>query len=87
MKKLTLQEMTEAQQMRVKTRIGQERKKLGRELTNAEMNKVKDSIITEISLEVEKATKKAQALKKKQKLAPSDETYSWSAKNHTRGYR
>lgn len=37
MKKLTLQEMTDAQQMRVRTRIGQERKKLGRELTNAEM--------------------------------------------------
>lgn len=48
MKKLTLQEMTDAQQMRVRTRIGQERKKLGRELTNAEMNKVKDAIITEI---------------------------------------
>lgn len=59
MKKLTLQEMTDAQQMRVRTRIGQERKKLGRELTNAEMNKVKDAIITEISLEVEKASKKA----------------------------
>lgn len=58
MKKLTLQEMTDAQQMRVRTRIGQERKKLGRELTNAEMNKVKDAIITEISLEVEKASKK-----------------------------
>ncbi|WP_441293313.1 DUF3811 domain-containing protein [Proteus vulgaris] len=51
------------------------------------MNRTKDSIITEISLEVEKATKKAQALKKKQKLAPSDETYSWSAKNHRSGYR
>lgn len=59
MKKLTLQEMTDAQQMRVRTRIGQERKKLGRELTNAEMNKVKDAIITEISLEVEKASKKS----------------------------
>nr|WP_255311008.1 DUF3811 domain-containing protein [Proteus penneri] len=36
---------------------------------------------------MKKPPKKAQALKKKQKLAPSDETYSWSAKNHTRGYR
>lgn len=89
MKKLTLQEMTDAQQMRVKTKIGQERKMLGRELTNAEMNRVKDAIITEISLEVEKAAKakKAQAQKKKQKLIVSDETYSWSAKNHNRGYR
>ena len=67
MKKLTLQEMTDTQQMRVRTRIGQERKKLGRELTNAEMNKVKNAIITEISLEVEKASKKALSQKKKQK--------------------
>ena len=87
MKKLTLQEMTDAQRMRVRTRIGQERKKLGRELTNAEMNKVKDAIITEISLEVEKASKKALSQKKKQKLVSSDETYSWSAQNHRRGYR
>lgn len=82
-----MQEMTDAQQMRVKTRIGQERKKLGRELTNSEMNKVKDAIITEISLEVEKATKKVRAQKKKDKLVPSDETYSWSSNNHSRGYR
>ncbi|MEQ4921889.1 DUF3811 domain-containing protein [Proteus hauseri] len=87
MKKLTMQEMTDAQQMRVKTRIGQERKKLGRELTNSELNKVKDSIITEISLEVEKATKKVRAQKKKDKLVPSDATYSWSSNNHSRGYR
>lgn len=82
-----MQEMTDAQQMRVKTRIGQERKKLGRELTNSELNKVKDSIITEISLEVEKATKKVRAQKKKDKLVPSDATYSWSSNNHSRGYR
>ena len=45
------------------------------------MNKVKDSIITEISLEVEKATKKKhKPSRKKQKLGSSDETYSWSAK-------
>lgn len=87
MKKLTMQEMTDAQQMRVRTRIGQEKKKLGRELTNSEMNKVKDAIITEISLEVEKAAKKIKAQKKKDKLVPSDETYSWSSKNHSRGYR
>lgn len=82
-----MQEMTDAQQMRVRTRIGQEKKKLGRELTNSEMNKVKDAIITEISLEVEKAAKKIKAQKKKDKLVPSDETYSWSSKNHSRGYR
>ncbi|EEG83297.1 hypothetical protein PROPEN_04061 [Proteus penneri ATCC 35198] len=70
MKKLTLQEMTDAQQMRVRTRIGQEKKKLGRELTNAEMNKVKDSIITEISLEVEKATKKSTSPQEEAKTSP-----------------
>ena len=62
-------------------------KELGRELTNAEMNKVKDAIITEISLEVEKASKKALFPEEKQKLVSSDETYSWSAQNHRRGYR
>ncbi|SQH13289.1 YjbD family (DUF3811) [Providencia heimbachae] len=87
MKKLTMQEMTEAQKMQVKTRLGQERKRLGRELTNAENNKVKDQIITEISMEVEKAAKKVRTQKKKDKLVSSDETFSWSSKSHSRGYR
>lgn len=87
MKMLTLQEMTEAQLFRVKTRLGQERKKLGRELTNAEHSRVKTAIVTEISKEVELAAKKARAQKKKDKLVSSDETFSWSSNNHRRGLR
>lgn len=79
--------MTAAQQMRVKTRLGQERKKLGRELTNAELNKAKDQIISEISKEIEQAANKIKAQKRKDKLSPSDETFNWSAKNHSRGFR
>lgn len=87
MKKLTLKDMTAAQQMRVKTRLGQERKKLGRELTNAELNKAKDQIISEISKEIDQAANKIKAQKRKDKLSPSDETFNWSAKNHSRGFR
>ncbi|EKT57595.1 DUF3811 domain-containing protein [Providencia sneebia] len=87
MKMLTLQEMTEAQRMRVKTRLGQERKKLGRELTNAEHSRTKNEIVAEISKEVEAAAKKVRAQKKKDKLKPSESTYSWSSNNHSRGLR
>ncbi|EDU59452.1 DUF3811 domain-containing protein [Providencia stuartii] len=87
MKMLMLQEMTDAQRVRVNTRLGQERKKLGRELTNAEHSRVKNEIVAEISREVELAAKKARAQKRKDKLAASDETYSWSTHNHRRGFR
>ena len=87
MKMLTLQEMTDAQRMRVSTRLGKERKKLGRELTNAEHSRVKNEIVSEISKEVELAAKKARAQKKKDKLVASEETYSWSTHNHRRGLR
>ncbi|WP_369311143.1 DUF3811 domain-containing protein [Providencia rettgeri] len=87
MKMLTIQEMTETQKNRVRTRLAQERKKLERELTNAEQAKVKKEIISEISKEVDKEAKKLRAQQKKDKLAPSDTTYSWSSANHRRGYR
>lgn len=87
MKMLTLQEMNDEQLFRVKTRLGQERKKLGRELTNAEYSRVKNEIVTEISRELEVVTKKVKAQKKKDKLASSDETFSWSSNNHRRGLR
>lgn len=87
MKMLTIQEMTGTQKIRVRTRLAQERKKLGRELTNSEQSKVKKEIITEISKEVEKEAKKHRAQQKKDKLTPSDTTYSWSSTNHRRGYR
>ncbi|BBV01555.1 DUF3811 domain-containing protein [Providencia hangzhouensis] len=87
MKMLTIQEMTETQKIQVRTRLAQERKKLGRELTNSEQSKVRKQIITEISQEVEKQAKKLRAEKKKDKLVPSDTSYSWSSQNHKRGYR
>lgn len=87
MKTLTLQEMTEAQRFRVKTRLGQERKKLGRELTNSEHSRVRAQIVAEISQEVELEAKKVRAQKKKNKLGPSETTYSWSSNNHSRGLR
>ncbi len=87
MKMLTIQEMTETQKNRVRTRLAQERKKLERELTNSEQTKVKKEIIAEISKEVDKETRKIRAQQKKDKLVPSDTTYSWSSSNHRRGYR
>lgn len=87
MKMLTLQEMTEAQRFRVTSRLGQERKKLGRELTNAEHGRVKTEIVTEISKEVELEAKKVRVQKKKNKAVSSDATYSWSSNNHSRGLR
>ena len=88
MKKLTIAEMTEPQKIRVRTRLAQEQKKLGRPLTNAEQNKVKDQIITEISKEVDAAAAKV-GHRKKDKIKPGggEETFNWSAKTHTRGLR
>ncbi|EPL6454989.1 DUF3811 domain-containing protein [Providencia sp. R33] len=84
---LTIQEMTETQKNRVRTRLAQERKKLERELTNSEQAKAKKEIIAEISKEVDKEARKIRAQQKKDKLVPSDATYSWSSSNHKRGYR
>ncbi|BBG58939.1 YjbD family (DUF3811) [Providencia rustigianii] len=87
MKILTLQEMTESQRMRVRQRLAQERKSLGRELSNSEENKVKKQIITEISAEVEKEAKKLRVQKKKDRVVDTSSTFSWSSNNHTRGHR
>ncbi|HHR5899382.1 TPA: DUF3811 domain-containing protein [Providencia alcalifaciens] len=87
MKILTLQEMTETQKMRVRQRLAQERKSLGRDLTNSEENKVRKQIITEISAEVEKEVKAKRTQKKKERVSESSATYNWSSNNHTRGHR
>lgn len=87
MKKLTLQDMTENQQQRVKMYVDQSRIKHGRPLTNSEQNRYKDEIINQISAEVEKEARKIRLEKKKQKLLPSQETYSWTATTHSRGRR
>ncbi|UDG81232.1 hypothetical protein GFV14_00765 [Candidatus Hartigia pinicola] len=87
MKILTLQEMTEAQKTRVKTKLNQERKKWGRALTNAEYGRVKSEIIAKISNEVQLTVKKNYAQKKKNKITLDNSTYSWSFNNHSKGLR
>lgn len=86
MKKLTLKDLNESQLQRVKVKQAQARKSLERPLTNAEQNKIKDEILNEIALELEKEAKKLRA-EKKQKVVPSTETFSWSKNNHSRGLR
>ncbi|AMO82551.1 MAG: DUF3811 domain-containing protein [Enterobacterales bacterium] len=87
MKKLTLKDLNESQLQRVQVRQAQARKSLDRPLTNAEKGKIKDEMLKEIALEMDKEAKKVRAEKKKQKVVPSDETFSWSKNNHTRGLR
>ena len=87
MKKLTLKDLNEIQLQRVQVRQAQARKSLDRPLTNAEKGKIKDEMLKEIALEMDKEAKKVRAEKKKQKVVPSDETFSWSKNNHTRGLR
>ncbi|MDU3158463.1 DUF3811 domain-containing protein [Hafnia alvei] len=87
MKKLTLKDLNESQLQRVQVRQAQARKSLDRPLTNAEKGRIKDEMLKEIALEMDKEAKKVRAEKKKQKVVPSDETFSWSKNNHTRGLR
>ncbi|MFO6494344.1 YjbD family protein [Hafnia alvei] len=87
MKKLTLKDLNESQLQRVQVRQAQARKSLDRPLTNAEKGKIKDEMLKEIAVEMDKEAKKVRAEKKKQKVVPSDETFSWSKNNHTRGLR
>ncbi|MGO2256627.1 MAG: DUF3811 domain-containing protein [Hafnia alvei] len=87
MKKLTLKDLNEIQLQRVQVRQAQARKSLDRPLTNAEKGKIKDEMLKEIALEMDKEAKKVRAEKKKQKVVPSDETFSWSKNNHSRGLR
>lgn len=87
MKKLTLKDLNESQLQRVQVRQAQARKSLDRPLTNAEKGKIKDEMLKEIALEMDKEAKKVRAEKIKQKVVPSDETFSWSKNNHTRGLR
>ncbi|AKJ42153.1 DUF3811 domain-containing protein [Pragia fontium] len=87
MKKLTLKDLTESQLQRIHMQHAQAKRELGRDLTNGEKGKIKDEIIALIMKEQEKEDKKARAEKKKQKYKPSDETFDWSKKNHSRGVR
>lgn len=87
MKKLTLQDLNESQLQRVRMRQAQAKRNLERNLSNNEQNKIKDQVIGEIMLELEKEEKKLRAERKKNKVVPSDETFDWSKKNHSRGVR
>ncbi|MBK5073074.1 DUF3811 domain-containing protein [Budviciaceae bacterium BWR-B9] len=87
MKKLTLKDLTESQLQQIKMKQAQLKRELGRSLTNSELNKAKEDVIAQIMKELEKEEKKARAEKKKDKYVPSDETFSWSKKNHSRGVR
>ncbi|RPH25610.1 DUF3811 domain-containing protein [Buttiauxella warmboldiae] len=86
--RLTQQDMTEAEQRELKTRLDRARIAHGRPLTNSEINHVKKTYIDQLIAERELAAKKARQIKK-QKTAKLDTsaTYSWSANNHTRGKR
>lgn len=87
MKKLTLKDLTVSQLQRVKMQQAQAKRELGRELTKSEQGKIKDDVIASIMKEIEKEQKKIRAEKKKQKYKPSDETFDWSKKSHSRGVR
>ncbi|MDR0807429.1 MAG: DUF3811 domain-containing protein [Enterobacteriaceae bacterium] len=87
MKKLTLKDLTESQLQRVQMQQAQAKRELGRDLTNGEKGKLKDEVIAQIMKELEAEEKKIRAEKKKQKYKPSDETFDWSKKNHSRGFR
>ncbi|WP_409308776.1 DUF3811 domain-containing protein [Pectobacterium sp. B1J-3] len=88
MPRLTQKDMTESEQRQLKTRLDQERKKLGRTLTNAENNRIKDDYIDKLMQEREAAAKKSRAEKKKNKFKPDvSATYEWSANTNHRGRR
>ncbi|PWC20835.1 hypothetical protein DDT52_09015 [Brenneria roseae subsp. roseae] len=88
MPRLTQKDMTESEQRQLKTLLDQERKRLGRPLTNSENNHIKDDYIDTLTKEREAAAKKARAEKKKNKFKPDvTATYEWSANTNLRGRR
>lgn len=88
MKRLTQQDMTESEQRELKTLIDQSRKAQGRDLTNSEINRIKDNYIDKLMEEKEKVAAKARAEKRRAKAVPSTSaTYDWTARTHPRGRR
>jgi len=79
MKKLTLKDMTESQQREVKSELDKARKSLGRALTNAENNKIKDEIVARITAARAKIEKATRAERKANRIQPTGETFSWTA--------
>ncbi|MFC3395588.1 DUF3811 domain-containing protein [Brenneria rubrifaciens] len=88
MSRLTQKDMTESEQRQLKTLLDQERKKLGRPLTNSENNHIKHDYIDKLTQEREAEAKKSRAEKKKNKFKPdASTTYEWSANTNLRGRR
>jgi len=85
MKKLTLKDMTESEQREVKTEMDKARKNLGRALTNAENNKIKDEVVARITAARAKIEKATRAERKANRIQPTGETFNWTASiNSTR---
>lgn len=78
MKRLTLKEMTESEQLEVQTQLNKARKNLDRPLTNSEQNKIKDETIDQIMAVREKVAKTVRARKRANKAVPSSTTFNWS---------
>lgn len=86
--RLTQQDMTEAEQRELKTRLDRARIAQGRTLTNSEINHVKKTYIDQLMAQRELAAKKSRQIKKQKALKPDiSATYSWSANSHSRGKR
>lgn len=86
--KLTQQDMTEAEQRELKTRLDRARIAQGRTLTNSEINHVKKTYIDQLMAARELEAKKTRQVKKQKALKPdTSATYSWSANSHSRGKR
>ncbi|MDR3434766.1 MAG: DUF3811 domain-containing protein [Rouxiella aceris] len=90
MKRITQQDMAESEQRELKTQLDRARKTQGRDLTNSEINRIKDDYIDRLMEEREKVASKARAEKRREKAnaTPSTSaTYDWTARTHPRGRR
>ncbi|MCE0801500.1 MULTISPECIES: DUF3811 domain-containing protein [Buttiauxella] len=86
--RLTQQDMTEAEQRELKTRLDRARIAHGRPLTNSEINHVKKTYIDQLIAAREQEAKKVRQIKKQKAAKPdTSATYSWSANSHSRGKR
>ncbi|EGY29336.1 Competence regulator protein [Candidatus Regiella insecticola 5.15] len=87
MKKLTLKEMTVSEQFEVKTQLGRSKANLGRALTNAEQNRIKDMAVNKIMQKRADVIKAARLEKKIAKTTLNTATFNWSASINTRPAR
>lgn len=87
MKKLTLKEMTASEQFEVKTQLGRSKANLGRALTNAEQNRIKDMAVNKIMQKRADVIKATGLEKKIAKKTLNTVTFHWSASINTRPAR